>query len=303
MNAKKLGVGLLIVFLLTVLSEVSVMATPLDLRFKSVPVKAFTDASAITLKGKPPNPPGKPPKAPEANKWAVIIGISKYSDPSANIYNPDKDAKEMAWALENIYGFPHDHIKLLTNNKATKDNIVAAIDWLITNENSSSVIVFFYCGHGGQVEEGTYSEIYPNDETDGKDEYMVTYDLWGITDDYLKFRFSQIESTSFMLWFGNCHSGGMSPDLNGAGRVIVAACEEQEYAYDYLSLGNTLYGYFYVDQGMKQGYADGYGPNGVVDGTVTVEEAFYYAQPLVTQQQQDQHPFIWDSDPSSDLNL
>lgn len=303
MHIRKFAVLLLAMSLLVIPFEVAVAVKGMALMVRSVPVKAFTDVSMISLKGKPPSPPGKPPKAPEANKWAVVIGISKYSDPSANVYNPSKDAKEMAWVLENIYGFPEDHIRLLTDNKGTKDNIVAAIDWLIENENSTSLVVFFYCGHGGQVEEGTYSEIYPNDEADGKDEYIVTYDLWGITDDYLELRFSEIESSTFILWFGSCHSGGMSPDLNGDGRVIVAACQEQEYAYDYVSLGNTVFGYFYIDQGIKQGYADGYGPNGVADGTVTVEEAFYYATPLVTQQQPSQHPFIWDSDPSADQNF
>lgn len=298
---RKLFVGLLVLVLAVSIAVVPLTATSARLNANpSVAVKGFTDSATSPLKGKPPKPPGKPPKV-APNKWAVIIGISKYADPGANIYNPDKDAKEMARVLEKQYGFAEDHIRLLTNVEATKDNILAAITWLIDNENSTSIVVFFYCGHGGQTEDGARGD--PVDETDGLDEYIVTYDMWGITDDYLASEFENIESTSFMLWFGSCHSGGMSPDLNGDGRVIVAATEEDKVAYDYLLLRNTLFGYYYIDEGMKDGKADGYGPNGVSDNVVTVEEAFYYAKPLVTEEQPDQVPFIWDSDTTNDLYL
>jgi len=269
-----------------------------------VPLKGFLSASASAspLGGPPPGhgPKPKPPPGPAPNKWAVVIGISKYADSSANLYNPDRDAKDMVNALENIYGFADDHIKLLTNKDATADNIVASINWLIDSENETSIVVFFYSGHGGQVDETETAKYgYPIDpEADGMDEYIVTYDMYGIPDDYLKDKFSAIESTQFFLWFGSCHSGGMSPDLNDNGRVIVAACAEAEVAWDYLLLHNTLFGYYYVDQGMLHMLGD---LNG--DGTVTVEEAFDYAVPLVTEQEPGQHPFIWDSDTSNDLYL
>mgnify|MGYP001025135696 CR=1 FL=1 len=268
----------------------------------TVAVKNFLSASASPLGGPPPGhgPKPKPPPGPAPNKWALVIGISKYANPSANLYNPDKDAKEMVKALETLYGFAEENIKLLTNNKATADNIVASITWLIDNENETSIVVFFYCGHGGQVDETETEKYgYPIDpEADGMDEYIVTYDLYGIPDDYLKDKFSAIESNQFFLWFGSCHSGGMSPDLNGDGRVIVAACQEEEVAWDYLLLHNTLFGYYYVDEGMLDKLCDADG-----DGIVTVEEAFYYAAPLVTAQEPEQHPFIWDSDTTSDLYL
>jgi len=263
--------------------------------------------SVSNANGKPPSPPGKPPKPPKGplpNKWAVVIGVSKYEDSSANLFNPANDAKEMVKALETLYGFAEDNIKLLTDRRATASNIVTAIDWLVEKENDTSIVVFFYCGHGGQWPESeTVSYGYPEDEGDGSDEYIVTYDMYAILDDYLLNKFSAIESYNFMLWFGSCHSGGMSPDLNAEGRVIVTACEEDEVGWDYRLLRNTLFGYYYIDEGMLDELADGYGQTGIVDGVVTVEEAFYYSQPLVTAEQHGQHPFIWDYDPTNDLNL
>lgn len=306
---KKFLTGILAALLIFSIIIIPITATKLYMK-PPVTVKGFLslDGPASSLKGRPPKPPGqgkKPPPGPAPNKWAVVIGISRYADPSANLYNPDRDAKEMVRALESLYGFAEDHIRLLTNKDATADNIVASITWLIDNENDTSIVVFFYCGHGGQVSETETAKYgYPIDpEDDEMDEYIVTYDMYGIPDDYLEDKFSAIESTQFMIWFGSCHSGGMSPDLNGDGRVIVTACEEDEVAWDYLLLHNTLFGYYYIDEGMLDGSADGWGPNGVVDEVVTVEEAFYYSQPLVTAQQPGQNPFIWDSDPTEDLYL
>ncbi len=50
--------------------------------------------------------------------------------------------------------------------------------------------------------------------------------------------------------------------------MIASACKENEHAYDYLALGNTLWGYYFVDQGMLRGYAET-----SVGGKVSVEEA------------------------------
>jgi len=65
----------------------------------TVAVKDFLSVSASPLGGNPQGPPPglgpkpKPPPGPAPNKWAVVIGISKYADPSANLYNPANDAK------------------------------------------------------------------------------------------------------------------------------------------------------------------------------------------------------------------
>ena len=242
--------------------------------------------------GKPDRPPGqdkKPPREPEANKWAVVIGIADYQGTAGDLWHPDEDAKEMSKALINNYGFPKGQIKTLLNRKATAGAILNAIDWLAEKENATSTVVFFFSGHGYRAPDG---EGWDADlESDGYDEMIVTYDLYGLPDGMLRNRFAAFETEKFALVFGQCYSGGMfddDDDLGATGRVISAVCKADQLGWDYLLLGNTLFGYYFIDEGILQGKAD---VNG--DG-VSMEEALAYAYPRVTAEQPDSEPQIYD---------
>jgi len=273
-----------------------------------------------SLKGNPHGtPPGqdkpKPPdggEEPTANKWAVVVGIADYQGRGNDLWHPDEDAKEMKEALINKYGFPKDNIKTLLNRQATAQAIVDAIDWLATNEDADSTVVFFFSGHGFRVADGADGadgEGWDDDfEKDGYDEGIVTYDLYGLPDglseDYVTLgnEFKNFESQKFALIFGSCFSGGMfddNDDLQAPGRVICSACEAYQYGWDYLLLGNTLFGYYFVDEAILQGKADGaewYGlhTSGDKDGQVSMEEALAYAYPRVIAEEPDSQPQIYD---------
>jgi len=77
--------------------------------------------------------------------------------------------------------------------------------------------------------------------------------------------------------------------------VICAASKADQLAFDDLFLGNTLFGYYFIDEGILDGEAD---VNG--DGAVSMEEAMDYAAPLVTPQSGSE-PQIYDADPAVDL--
>jgi len=262
------------------------------LAFDQEPLRYSPMASA---KAKPPNGPGhgKPPK-PTSNNWAVVIGIADYQGRDSDLWHPDEDAKEMAQVLEDKYGYTN--VKLLLNRKATASAIESAIDWLIANTNEESHVVFFFSGHGYRApdDEGWDDDM----ETDGYDEIIVTHDFYGLSDGWLAEKFRNIKASHFTLFFGNCYSGGMfddDGDISSATAedsiVIASACKEDQYAYDYLTLGNTLWGYYFVDQAMLRGYAETTG-----DGKVSVEEAHQYAYPRVTAQQPDSQPQLLDHD-------
>ena len=254
------------------------------------------------------------PDLSKPNKWAILIGIADYEGKSNDLWHPDEDAREMYNVLINKYGFARDHIILLTNKKATAKAIPNAIDWLLKWENETSLVVFFYSGHGYNAsEEETSSVGYPVDEVDGVDECIISYDLYAIPDDLLSAKLSELDSRNVFLWFGSCFSGGMDDvyrALNVKMKTVVltTACQEHQLSYDVLRLRNTLFGYYYIDEGMKQEMADGYGNNGVIDGTVTVEEAFYYADQHVNTFVQlygldFSDPEVFDSDVNTDFYL
>ncbi len=220
------------------------------------------------------------------NKWAVIIGIADYQGTGSDLWHPDEDAKEMYTELTRQRGYPKANVKLLTNNKATAAAIVSAIDWLIANEKAGDEVVFFYSGHGYRApdSDGWDSDV----ESDGYDEMIVTYDFYGLPDGWFKQKFAAIESTKFALMFGSCHSGGMfddNDDLQGTGRIIASACKADQYGWDYLSLGNTLWGYYFVDEALLDNRAS------------SVEAAHAYAYPRVVAQQPDSQPQLYDNYP------
>ena len=235
-----------------------------------------------------PDKPGKPDKEPAANKWAVVVGIADYEGSQYDLWHTDEDAKEMASALKENYGFDSGNVKLLLNRKATYGAIVSAIDWLIRNEDAESTVVFFFSGHGFRAFD---SEGWDSDtESDGQDEGIVSHDFYGLPDGFLQQKLSALESQKVALCFGSCHSGGMfddASDLQGVNRVVASACQADEYGWDYLLLGNTLWGKYFVDEGLLQGLAD-------LQGDDSIEDAHAYAYLKVTNERSDSHPQLND---------
>ncbi|RLF04700.1 MAG: hypothetical protein DRK00_06135 [Thermoprotei archaeon] len=247
------------------------------------------------------------PKPEGPNKWAVVIGIADYEGRSSDLWHPDEDAKEFYKALTRDYGFPRDHVVLLLNKEATANAILAAIDWLLECEDENSTVVFFFSGHGYNFSEDVTYPKYPRDEEDGVDEAIVSYDFKGITDDLLAHRLSGLEARRVFICIISCFSGGMDDIYEALRRgersvVLVTACGEHQLTYDVLQLGNTVFGYYYIDRGILRGEADGWG-GGALDGIISVEEAFSYADYHVNafvaaHGLQPSDPEIFDSEPA-----
>ena len=301
MLKKKIGIASAILMLAVVLlifsgatyaaSPTSPMGAPqtVALNVQRMPADFLAAPASVSVMKTPPGLTKKPP-APAANKWAVVIGIADYKGSGSDLWHPDEDAAEMAAALIDNYGFAESNVKLLTNRKATAAAILSAMDWLVLNEDAASTVVFFYSGHGFRAPD---SELWDGDvEADGFDEGIVSYDLYGLPDGLLKNRLSGLESSKVALLFGSCHSGGMfddASDLQAENRVIASACKADQYGYDYLQLGNTLWGKYFVDEALLHQTAD---LNG--DG-VSIEEAHEYSVDPVTTLQPDSQPQLSDN--------
>lgn len=230
-----------------------------------------------------PVKPVPPTPDPTVGKWAVIIGIADYKGGANDLWHPDEDAADMYSELVNQQGYPAGNVKMITNKAATATAILAAIDWLVANEKAGNEVVFFYSGHGFRTAD---SAAYDDDsESDGYDEGIVSYDLYGLPDGLLRERFASIDSTRFALLFGSCHSGGMfddDDDLKQTGRIIASACKADQYGWDYSLLGNTLWGFHFVDEGLLDNNA------------ASIEAAHEYAYSRVVAEQPDSQPQLFD---------
>ena len=82
-----------------------------------------------------------------SESWALIIGINKYQHVDQLNYAVD-DAVAVKEMLVEKYGFKEDHIKLITDEEATKDNILKGFSDILTQAKEKDRVVVFYAGHG-----------------------------------------------------------------------------------------------------------------------------------------------------------
>ncbi len=249
------------------------------------------------------------------NNWAIIIGITNYKDID-DLWYPHQDALELYDKLREIW--PEDRIKLLVNEEATKVNIESAIkDWLAPRETSDSVVLFFFSGHGCRG-----PDVAPNDETDGKDEYICPYDSLttsynnDIRDDTLDDWLNNLDSRHISVFLDSCYSGGFidkangkdtiptgpgdgfAKDLSKDGRVIITASNETESSWEYKALKHGVFAYYILEGFDNLGLLDDEGNN-----EISAEEFFAYIEfRVISYTEGEQHPQI-DDKYSGELTL
>lgn len=98
-------------------------------------------------------------------RYALIIGISKYANPNINLNYADKDAQSLDAVLldSEIGAYKKDNVRLLVNEEATRKNIMSALNsWLGARVKPEDSVLIFYSGHGALG--------------NGSEAYWVTYD-------------------------------------------------------------------------------------------------------------------------------
>jgi len=224
-----------------------------------------------------------------ADKYAVVIGIADYPGKANDLYHADEGAREMKKALVKEYGFAKENVLLLLNDEATAEAIAGAIAWLDYMEGPDSTVVFYFSGHSFYIED-EYGLDAMDDESDGYDEGIGSYDGIPIVDSLLGAAFSTFESQKMTVILDGCYTGGMldEGELEADGRVVCTAADADQLAWDSPQNGSTVFSYAFVDQAILKGKAD---VNG--DG-VSMEEALAYAYYYITAAIPDSEPQIYD---------
>lgn len=210
-------------------------------------------------------------------RYAIIIGISDYPGTAYDLQYADDDAIDMKKALVENYGFADSNIILLTDLSATRAAILTAIENVGNRASNKDEVIFFFSGHGmsGEADDGDNEKL---------DESIVAHDgvnLVPMWDGELKAVFASFQTPRIVFVFDSCLSGGMT-DLSASGRIINMASSEKGVAYEYASLGNGQFTYYFVEMGMLNGLADRYDhdKDGILreGADVVIEEAFDFAK-------------------------
>ena len=144
--------------------------------------------------------------APAAGvKRALLIGINHYKS-VPGLQGSVNDVETMREILTTRWGFAARNITVLTDEGATREKMLAALNQLVQESGPDDTVYFHYSGHGSQVQD------LNGDEADGLDETIVPQDgrsgnVPDIVDDELDSIFSRLRARSAVIVLDSCHSG------------------------------------------------------------------------------------------------
>lgn len=89
------------------------------------------------------SPKAASPKA-AGDKWAVVVGVSKFAQGIESLPGAAKDATDFAQFLIQDCAFAADHVKLLTDDQATESGIMSALGvWTAKNAQPADLVVVY----------------------------------------------------------------------------------------------------------------------------------------------------------------
>lgn len=157
-----------------------------------------------------------------SRKRALLVGINRYADPRwIPLNGAENDAKLQREVLIHCFGFESDAIVTLTNEQATRENILNQFEeHLLRWAQPGDVAVFHFSGHGSQVadpdqvfSDGRVSTIVPIDgalplgypNKGGRVNDITGHTLWLLM--------KTINTDNITVVLDSCHSGGARKGL------------------------------------------------------------------------------------------
>lgn len=169
-------------------------------------------ASPITSTAVAPSPVSFPTSPPGR---ALLIGIEYTAYAQQRRMDRLPGCHNDIYAMYNMlvaqYGYHPEHITILMDDslsrtQPTRQNIVNALNTLVSQQENTSKICVVYSGHG------SYQTDTNQDEADRRDETIVPCDVYEagmMTDDFLKSQFWSRLTVDIPVTciFDSCHSG------------------------------------------------------------------------------------------------
>lgn len=173
------------------------------------------------------------PKKPDPILYAIVVGVSRYAEPSINLKFSGKDAADMATALavsaKRLLGVDKTDITLLSDYEATpqllqgegvkifaptRDNIQKAFAFL-KKIKSTDILVVYLSGHGTMAGSGDASDYYyltpAARSTDLSD--LAVRGQYGISSAELTEWINKIPANKRVMVLDTCAAGGAAAKL------------------------------------------------------------------------------------------
>ncbi len=205
------------------------------------------------------------PDTPIYDKWALIIGISKFKDPSLNLKYSAKDARDFYNFLVQEGNFAPDHVKLLLNEEASRENVLSSLGdkWLPRVANPNDLVVIYISSHGS-----------PSGMDVGGVNYVVAYDTnkeslfsTGIPmQDLVRVIKGRVHSDRIVLILDACHSGAANADekavfkqgnvnvdeiVAGTGQLVISSSMPDQVSWEAKGAPNGVFTKYLIE-GLRQ---------------------------------------------------
>lgn len=144
-------------------------------------------------------------------KWALVVGVSKFQNPEINLRYADKDANDFSQFLTDQVGFEKDHVKVLTNENATLKSLLSNLGstWLPHMAEPNDLVVIFISTHGSPGEadnnKANYNYLLTYD-SEPENLFATAMDMQDLVDIISK----RINSDRIILILDACHSGALA---------------------------------------------------------------------------------------------
>jgi len=157
---------------------------------------------------------------PSEETWAVIVGISGYSDLVDILSRCSMDAMDMREFLLG-QGVAPDQMMVLVDQNATRDAFNDALDQVFLRAGPEDRLVIFFSGHGNRNSPGSGGPEEPDAMND-----VICFHDGDMTDDDLARRTREFPGQT-LLFIDACHSGGFVNDFRqGDNALVVTAARE-----------------------------------------------------------------------------
>ncbi len=133
--------------------------------------------------------------------YVLAVGVSKYKNPDYNLGLAAKDAKDFATVFGKQKGKLYGDVvvRLLTDDKASKDDVLDGLEWLKREVTSRDVGVMFLAGHGMNDNIGNYYFLPHNADPD---KLLRT----GVAQNDIKLTLNTLAGKA-VFFVDTCHSG------------------------------------------------------------------------------------------------
>lgn len=192
---------------------------------------------------------------PVQDRWALVVGVSKFKNPTLNLSDAANDARDFADYLVKQGGFQSDHVKILTDENATQKAILTALggNWLPYVAQPDDLVVIYVSSHGSpafmDIAGVNYILAHDSDVDDLYATALEMQDLVGVLDKRLK-------SKRVFLILDACHSGGAVTSggkglartaINaenvalGKGKVLLLSSEPGQVSWELKDRPNSIF--------------------------------------------------------------